>query len=291
MPEMGKFHESSIESETFRGECRLPLKFSSCPADALDMATILELAREIRHRLVAKDTGCLTVDYEKEAVSIHFSDGVVTTERGKFLSCFGRDPLDFRFMTMDVPASESGCGVSLLIEAIESIEPASLERIWERYADWKIGFRLDPDIHNTLVKQHINTQAERLRRIMRLAVSGSLTLEPPRHSIGDDIKRINSIQENDWCQILGIDPLSPEGEIRQAFRKLATRLHPDRWVTAKDTALQTEAEQAFKRVSEAYNELIKPRPIKPAALPPKPEKGIWSGIRKIGRGLRVLKTV
>jgi len=255
------------------------------------MATILELAREIRHRLVAKDTGCLTVDYDKDSVSIHFSEGAVTTERGKFLSCFGRDPLDFRFMTMDVPAVETGAGVSLLIEAIESIEPTSLERIWERYADWKIGFRFDPDIHNTLVKQHINKEAERLRRLMRLAVAGSLTLEPPRNSIGDDIKRINETRANQWHQILGIDRSATEGEIRAAFRKLATRLHPDRWVTTADFDLQTEAEQAFKRVSEAYNELNKPRPITHAALPPKPEKSLWQGILKIGRGLRILKTV
>jgi hypothetical protein len=257
------------------------------------MATILELAREIRHRLVIKDTGCLTVDYDKEAVSIQFCNGAVTTERGKFLSCFGRDPLDYRFMTMDVPAGESGEGVSLLIEAIESIEPVSLERIWERYADWKIGFRLDPDIHNTLVRQHIHKEPERLRRLMRLAVSGTLMLEPPRTSIGDDIKRINEIHGNEWHQILGIERSAIEGEIRGAFRKLAARLHPDRWVKTGDPALQTQAELAFKRVSEAYTELMKPRPIARPALPPKPkpEKALWSGIRKIGRGLRVLKTV
>jgi hypothetical protein len=257
------------------------------------MATILELAREIRHRLLAKDTGCLTVDYDAEVVAVYFCDGAVTTERKTFLSCFAQDPVDFHFMTMDVPRGESGAGVSLLIEAIESIDSASLEAIWERYADWKIGFRLDPDIHNTLVKQHINTQTERLRRIMRLAVAGSLTLEPPRQSIGEDIQRINDIKGNEWHQILGTDALATESEIKAAFRKLATRLHPDRWVTTGDGTLRNQAEHAFKRVSEAYNELVKPRAVGPSALPPKPksENGLWQGIRKIGRGLRVLKTV
>jgi hypothetical protein len=270
-----------------------PLKFLRFPADGEGMATILELAREIRQRLVTKDTGCLTVVYDKEEVPIHFSDGAVTTDRGVFLSCFGRDPVDFRFMAMDVPPAESGSGVSLLLEAIESIEAASLERIWGRYADWKIGFRLDPDIHNTLVKKHIQTKPERLRRLMRLAVSGSLTLEPPRNSIGDDIQRILERSEtggdNPWHQILGIEPSATEGEIRRAFRKLATRLHPDRWVTTTDFDLQARAEHAFKRVSQAYTELMKPRPISRPSLPPKPDNSLWRGLKKVGRGLRILK--
>jgi hypothetical protein len=253
------------------------------------MASILELAREIRHRLVVKDTGCLTVDYDKDAVAIHFYEGWLATDRGLFLSCFTRDPLDFRFTATDVPAAEARGGVSLLIEAIESIAPASLERIWERYAEWKIGFRLDPDIHNTLVKQHIQSNPERLRRLMRLAVSGSLTLEPPRTSIGDDIKRINDIAGNEWHQILGIDVSATDGEIRRAFRKLATRLHPDRWVTTADFELQGQAEQAFKRISQAYTELTKPRPVKRPALAPKPDGGLLRGIQRISRGLRGLR--
>lgn len=254
------------------------------------MATILELAREIRQRLVAKDTGCLTVDYDKDAVSIHFSDGAVTTDRAAFLSCFARDPLDFHFIARDVLKGESGVGVSLLLEAIESITPETLGRIWERYADWKIGFRLDPDIHNTRVKQHLGGDVGRLRRLMRLAVSGSLTLEPPRNSIADDIKRINEMPEHAWHLILGIDGSATGAEIRQAFRKLAVRLHPDRWVTTGDFAVQARAEQAFKRISQAYTELMKPRPIVRQLLTAKPENGLWRGIRKIGRGLRVLKT-
>jgi hypothetical protein len=236
------------------------------------MATILELAREIRHRLVAQDTGRLTVDYEnKDELSIHFSDGAVMTERRVFLSCFDRDPMDFRFMTMDVTAGEcAGAGVPLLLEALESIEPATLERIWERYADWKIGFRLDPDIHNTAVKQHIKTQPERLRRLLRLAVSGSLTLEPPKNSIGDDIQRILELPENEWRQILAVDTLATDGDIRRAFRKLATRLHPDRWVTSADLEAQANAEQAFKRVSQAYQQLTKPNAKTRPALPPQP---------------------
>ena len=253
------------------------------------MATILELAREIRHRLVSRDTGCLTVDYDKDAVPIHFSDGAVITGRAVFLSCFNRDPIDFRFMAMEVPPAEHGAGVPLLLEAIESIEPATLERIWERYADWKIGFRLDPDIHNTFVKQHIKTQPERLRRLMRLAVSGSLMLEPPRNTIGDDIKRIIEMPEHEWHQILGVDHSATEGEIRRAFRKLATRLHPDRWVTTGDFALQARAELAFKRVSQAYTELTKPRPMARPALKAKPENGFLSGIRRFSRGLRGLR--
>jgi len=250
------------------------------------MASILELAREVRHRLVARDTGCLTIDYDKEAASIHFSEGTVTTDRGAFLACFDKDPTDFRFLTIDVePGESSGLGLGALLEAIEAIKPETLHRVWSRYAEWKIAFQFDPDIHNTLVRHHIETKPERLRRLMRLAVSGSLTLEPPRNSISDEVKRINEASAANCRQVLALDENAGEAEIRRAFRKLATRLHPDRWVTTGDPDLKAGAEEAFKRISQAYSELMKPRPIAQASLPAKPEKSIWSGLKKMSRGI------
>ena len=247
-------------------------------ADGGLMATILELAREVRHRLVSKDTGCLTVDYPDAAVSINFRDGTVATERPVFMSCFARDPVDFEFKSMEVEdPGESGLGASLLIEAIEAIEPESLLRVWKPYADWKIGFRMDPDIHNTLVKQHLQTEVGRLRRLMRLAVSGSVTLEPPKVSITDEIEQIEkAFEAGNWRQVLGVDNTSVESEIKQAYRKLARRFHPDRWVTSPDMKLRDRIERTFQSVSRAYTELQHPRPITPRLLKKaKRKKAFW----------------
>ena len=79
---------------------QLPLMSFAKNTDSEGMATVLELAREVRHRLVSKDTGCLTVDYPDSTVSIHLSDGTVAAERAVFLSCFARNPVDFQFKTM-----------------------------------------------------------------------------------------------------------------------------------------------------------------------------------------------
>jgi hypothetical protein len=235
------------------------------------MATILELAREVRHHLVTKDTGCLKVDYDDHVVSIDFCDGSVATDRKTFLACFRQDPVDFQFTTTDVKRPEDGgAGVSLLIEAIEAIDEATLNGLWSRYSEWKIGLQFDPDLHNTLVKKHLNTHTERLRRLMRLAVSGSLTLEPPRTSIADDIKRVNEMGAvGDWHKVLGVGKGADEAEIKQAFRKLAARFHPDRWATTSDLELRKKAEEAFKHASHAYNELMKPQETTPD-LPSKP---------------------
>lgn len=242
------------------------------------MATILELAREVRHRLVSKDTGCLTVDYAEDAVSIRFRDGSVASERPAFMSCFARDPVDFHFTSMEIQdPGESGLGASLLIEAIESIEPQTLVRVWEPYGDWKIGFRMDPDIHDTFVKQHLATEIGRLRRLMRLAVSGSVTLEPPVVSITDEIEKIEkAFEAGDWYQVLGVENTALEADIKQSYRKLARRFHPDRWVTSQDLKMRDRIERTFQSVSRAYTELQRPTPVTPLRLVEKKrKKAFW----------------
>src|SRR5882672_12307775 len=98
------------------------------------MATVLELAREVRHRLVSKDTGCLTVDYPASTVPIYLCDGTVAAERAVFLSCFARNPVDFQFQsTNSRNPGQYVPGASLLIEAIEAIDHKSLIRVWEPY--------------------------------------------------------------------------------------------------------------------------------------------------------------
>jgi len=58
----------------------------------------------------------------------------------------------------------------------------------------------------------------------------------------------------DYYEVLGIPRTASPEEIRKAYRKLALKWHPDR----HKGAAQQDAEQRFKRVSEAYEVLSDP---------------------------------
>jgi hypothetical protein len=262
---------------------------SAKDTDSEGMATVLELAREVRHRLVSRDTGCLTVDYPESTVSIHLSDGTVAAERAVFLSCFARNPVDFQFKT--IKSRHPGRyvpGASLLIEAIEAIDHKFLIRVWEPYAEWRIIFRLDEDLHNTFVKQHLAADSDLLRRLMRLAVSGSATLERPTILITDEMEQIEkAFVSGNWHKVLGVGHASEKSEIKQAYRKLARRFHPDRWVTSADMRHRDRIERTFQNVSRAYIELHRPSQSRPQLLVgPKPKKSLWEKMSGLGRKSR-----
>jgi hypothetical protein len=257
--------------------------------DSKVMATVLELAREVRHRLVSKDTGCLTVDYPDSTVSIHMSDGTVAAERAVFTSCFSRNPVDFQFKAMERPNSgRYAPGASLLIEAIEAIDHKSLIRVWEPYSEWRIVFRLDEDLHNTFVKQHLAANSDLLRRLMRLAVSGSATLERPTILITEEMKQIEeAFVSGNWHKVLGVGHASEKSEIKRAYRKLARRFHPDRWVTSADMRHRDRIERTFQRVSRSYIELYRPSEARPQLLVgPKPKLSFWEKLSGLGRQSR-----
>lgn len=61
--------------------------------------------------------------------------------------------------------------------------------------------------------------------------------------------------EQDYYRILGVDPNTPEREIKRAYYALATKLHPDK---AKDPETRRKNEQELALVSAAYNALKDP---------------------------------
>jgi hypothetical protein len=253
--------------------------------DSEVMTTVLELAREVRHRLVSKETGCLTVDYPDSKVSILLCEGTIATERQVMLSCFSRNPVDYQFQAMERPnVGRYVPGASLLIEAIEAMDRQCLIHAWEPYAEWRIVFRPDEDLHNTFVKQHLASGSDLLQRLMRLAVAGSATLERPIILIHEEMEQIEeAFISGNWHKVLGVGHSSEKFEIKRAYRKLARRFHPDRWVTSSDMRHRDRIERTFQRVSRAYIELYRPHQPQPQLLVgPKPKTSIWGKVSVLG---------
>jgi DnaJ-class molecular chaperone len=61
-----------------------------------------------------------------------------------------------------------------------------------------------------------------------------------------------------WHKVLGIGHTPEKSEIKQAYRNLARRFRPDRWVTLTDMRHRDRIERTLQRVSRAYIELHRP---------------------------------
>lgn len=66
------------------------------------------------------------------------------------------------------------------------------------------------------------------------------------------------MEQKDYYAILGVDKNASEDDIKKAYRKLAMKYHPDRWVNDSDEAKKA-AEQKFKEVAEANEVLSDPQ--------------------------------
>ncbi|XP_021762934.1 uncharacterized protein LOC110727662 [Chenopodium quinoa] len=70
--------------------------------------------------------------------------------------------------------------------------------------------------------------------------------------MGDHLETLSS---NSTCYygILGLCKQASNNEIRRAYRSLALKWHPDRWI--KDPKLAGEAKRRFQQIQEAYSVL------------------------------------
>ena len=63
--------------------------------------------------------------------------------------------------------------------------------------------------------------------------------------------------KRDYYEVLGVAKTASADEIKSAYRKLALKWHPDRWVNGSDAEKKT-AEENFKEAAEAYSVLSDP---------------------------------
>lgn len=70
------------------------------------------------------------------------------------------------------------------------------------------------------------------------------------------------VKSVNWAyEILEIDMLVSDDEVKKAYRRMATRFHPDKVANLGEDAV-TAAQQKFQKVQEAYEEIKKQRGIK-----------------------------
>ena len=240
------------------------------------MATILELAREIRHHIVSHSTGRLELTYSRCPRSVDFSNGTIVSTRDALLPCFEEALLEFSFSPMEIPPpTELQSGAAVLLEALESMNDRILRRVWEPYRDWTVLLPEHPRIHDTRVSAHLEQGGEWLRRMLNLAVTGSLTLGPPEaKSLDAEVKEIRAATgRGDYWQVLNIARSASSKEVKKAYRKRVRQFHPDRWYSSRDRTLKDHVEGAFRDVHYCYEQAMRALPQRPSAVttPPRQE--------------------
>ena len=65
-------------------------------------------------------------------------------------------------------------------------------------------------------------------------------------------------EQKDYYKILGVSKDASDDDIKKAYRKLAMKYHPDRWVNGTEKE-KKDAEQKFKEISEANEVLSDPQ--------------------------------
>lgn len=86
-------------------------------------------------------------------------------------------------------------------------------------------------------------------RIRRARSMGAAGCGAPHHAASADRDR------QELYQVLGITAGASTQDLKRAFKQLATKLHPDKWMQATIEA-RAAAEEQFKAVNAAYHTLI-----------------------------------
>ena len=140
-------------------------------------------------------------------------------------------------------------------EALVNEELVSREAV-RRALHRQLGMRLDAlfDLGDALVRFHVRRNAQK-----RSGHPDPLTarefLEGRPRKRGGGVFRRPSRGERAAFELLGIEPTADRSRIRQAFRKRAAELHPDRHPHAS-AEKKTELLRRFAELSRAYHSVL-----------------------------------
>ena len=76
----------------------------------------------------------------------------------------------------------------------------------------------------------------------------------------ESIKSMFLVNENSnyekWYKILGLTPDATDSEVKKAYRKMATKYHPDKLIGVSED-IKKLAEEKFLAVKESYEQIMK----------------------------------
>ncbi len=112
-------------------------------------------------------------------------------------------------------------------------------------------------VHFLLGIADADGQVDQVEFALILKISGFLGIEQ------NDMASLKEmfVKSSDWAyKMLDIEPSATDEEIKQAYRKMAVKHHPDK-VAYLGEDIKAKANEKFKKINEAYNALKKSRGI------------------------------
>jgi DnaJ homolog subfamily C member 7 len=133
-----------------------------------------------------------------------------------------------------------------------------LKKFEEALSDCDAAIELDPGFHKAMARRAAILVG--LERFEEASYSyEALCREEPsnreyRRSLRDAKQRAKVAQRKDYYKTLGIEKAATKIDVKKAYRKMAMRWHPDRFVEATPEEKKA-AEDKFKDIAEAYSVL------------------------------------
>ena len=180
---------------------------------------------------------------------ICMADGNISDLERKTIHTFFSKALGYRGTEMRF--------IDALIDETERVNPDLQEvcRVFDQYAVREQRLLMLDLLYQIAMADHILTEGE--MNAIQLVV-GALGIAPEEH---DRIRsRYSQAMRQDHLVTLGLTPSASNGEIKKAYRQLASQYHPDK-VSHLGPELVQFSENKFREINEAYEALKKEKGI------------------------------